>query len=334
MNHLARSELAELFRRSTTLIDVRAPVEFAAGSLPGAVNLPLLIDDERRQVGTVYKEQGPQAAIDLGHWLVSGAIRGQRIKAWIEQIKKTPEAVIFCFRGGLRSQIVQRWLSEHGVDRPLIAGGYKAVRQVLLESLQTEASIRQFLVVSGPTGSGKTQYLRSQGRVYLDLEELASHRGSAFGAREVPQPTQVDFENRLAVQMLRLPQSQEPILIENESRMIGHRHIPEALFAKMRSSPKIVLHVDFETRVQNILQDYVFASSLGQRGDADRFDQFRQAVLAISKKLGGQRAEEIMQDLDFSQKQFVLGGGLESNRIWIRKLLMWYYDPVYNRVSR
>jgi tRNA 2-selenouridine synthase len=204
----------------------------------------------------------------------------------------------------------------------------------LIETIESEASLRSFLVVSGPTGSGKTQYLRAQGRAYLDLEELAAHRGSAFGAREVSQPTQVDFENRLAVQMLSLPQNQEPILIENESRMIGHRYIPEVLFLKMKASPQIVLNVDLETRVQNILQDYVLESSLGQRGDLARFDQFRQAVVAISKKLGGLRAQEILQDLDFSQQQFVVGAGFESNRTWIRKLLVWYYDPVYNRVVR
>ena len=334
MNRIARPEFANLLRQSTTLIDVRAPIEFLAGSLPGSINLPLLTDEERHEVGLVYKKQGQQAAIDLGHRLVSNEIRDQRIKAWRNQIQETPGAVIYCFRGGLRSQITQRWLAEEGVNRPLIEGGYKAVRRFLIETIEQESLSRGFEVVSGPTGSGKTQYLRSQGRAFLDLEELARHRGSAFGAREVSQPTQIDFENQLGVKMLSLPKNRDPILIENESRMIGRCHIPEVLFLKMKESPQIVLEVDLETRVQNILQDYVIDSRLGQSGDLARFEQFRQAVLAISKKLGGLRSQEILQDLHEAERQFVAGLGLESNRVWIRKLLMWYYDPVYNRVSR
>jgi tRNA 2-selenouridine synthase len=322
------SQFKSLFVAGTRWIDVRAPVEFAAGAIPGAVNLPLLTDEERHEVGLAYKQQGQEAAISLGHKFVNGATKEARTQSWLRELEIHPQAVIYCFRGGLRSQTVQNWLSERGVDRPIVVGGYKALRRYLLESLDVSARELSFEVVSGPTGSGKTAYILASGRPYLDLEAIAAHRGSAFGARG-PQPNQIDFENHLALELLRLSKCDRPILIEDESRRIGQRAIPDRLFQKMQSSPKLRLQVPFDDRVENIFRDYILNSSLGEHSDIAKFDDFRRSVNAISRRLGGLRAQEILNDLHFSQCEFAAGRSLDSNRVWIGKLLRWYYDPLY-----
>jgi tRNA 2-selenouridine synthase len=319
------TDIPSLFSGNIRWIDVRAPVEFAAGAMPGAVNLPLLNDDERRQVGTTYKEEGPDAAVALGHRLVSGTTKEGRIQAWLEEIRSHPNAVIYCFRGGLRSQTTQAWLRERGVHRPIVAGGYKALRKFLAEVIEKEAPSTKFRVVSGPTGSGKTIYIRSSGKPHLDLEAIARHRGSAFGSTEEAQPSQVDFENRLAIELLGLRGSEE-VLVENESRLIGRCYLPEPLMRAMQQSPILHLEVPLEERVENIMKEYV----VGTGGTiSPPFESFRASVNAISRKLGGQRAQEILGDINQAQSQFERDGGLDENKTWIRKILVWYYDPLY-----
>lgn len=324
-------QLEALFLNSPHWIDVRAPIEFEGGAIPGAVNLPLLTNEERHEIGLTYKHSGQANAIVLGHKLVGGAIREARTELWLSELKKYPQAMIYCFRGGLRSQTVQSWLHESGVDVRIIEGGYKALRRFLLESLQQSVSRLNFTVVSGPTGSGKTHYLCRSGRPYLDLERLACHRGSVFGQLETPQPCQADFENALAVELLKLSKQSQSILIEDESRMIGRCAIPEHLFLKMQESPKTLVELDFDQRVENIFADYILNSSLGRRQDTGKFEEFREAVGKISRKLGGLRTQEILHDLNSSEREFLVSQNLKSNRIWIAKLLEWYYDPLYRR---
>jgi len=325
---ITAAEFEELFLRPARWIDVRAPVEFSAGHMPGAVNLPLLTDDERHTIGITYKEQGREAAVALGHQMVSGGVRDSRLAAWAAFARENTDAVVYCFRGGMRSQIVQKWMSEAGADVPLIAGGYKALRRYLMAVF--DETLPELRVVSGPTGSGKTAFLSASGQPYLDLEGLAAHRGSSFGAMEIPQPTQINFEINLATELLRLKRAgRTPILIENESRLIGKCVIPEPLFKAIRTSEQLHLDVSLEQRVENIFKDYILDSSLGQRGNAQKFVQFSDSVRAITRKLGGLRADEVLRDLKFSHGEFLAGRGFDSNRVWIRKLLEWYYDPLY-----
>jgi tRNA 2-selenouridine synthase len=331
MRKVDPSELLARLAAGRRWIDVRAPVEFAEGSIPGSVNLPLLEDEERRLVGIEYKEKGQDAAIALGHRLVSGEIKDTRIRAWSEAVAASPDCAIYCFRGGLRSQTVQSWLRERGIDVPIVEGGYKALRQLLLRTIEERAGTLPFQVVCGPTGSGKTGYLRASGRPFLDLEQLAAHRGSAFGAMDEPQPAQIDFENAIAVELLRLPADRGPILIEDESRMIGKRTLPPEIFRIIETAPRLELEVPVETRVENIFRDYVSESRLGRRGDPARFEDFRRAIRAISQRLGDERARELLGDIDACEAAFVASGSLDGNRGWIRKVLDWYYDPVYNR---
>ena len=294
------------------------------------MNLPLLTDDERHQVGLTYRKLGQQAAVELGHRLVSGEVKAARLAAWADHIQRHPQAILFCFRGGLRSRVAQAWLGERGLACPLSEGGYKALRNFLIEIYEHRAPTMNFLVVGGPTGSGKTRYLQESGKPHLDLERLAAHRGSVFGATEVPQPTQINFENALAVELLKLSQQVAgPILIENESQMIGRRAIPHALYRKMRTSPKLILDVPLAARVENVFQDYVINSKLGLLGDVTRFAEFTNAVVAISRRLGGVRTKVVLADLESCKAEFIQDKRLDSNRLWIGKLLSWYYDPVY-----
>ena len=336
MNQIEAPEFEALIREERVhWIDVRAPIEFGSGAMPEAINLPLLTNEERHTIGLLYRNEGKEAAIEMGHKLVSGEIRKARIKSWTQEVRANPRTVIYCFRGGMRSQIVQAWLKkESGIDVPILSGGYKALRRFLIEQTEILANSMNFTLISGPTGSGKTQYLKTSGVAYLDLEALARHRGSAFGAyEEALQPCQADFENALAVNLIRLSKVPGPILLEAESRMIGARALPEVLFHKMCVSQRVPLEVPIDERVENIFKDYILDGSLGRLGSQKPFETFRNAVLAISQKLGVLRAQEITEDLNRSQKDFLDGMGLGSNRIWIRKLLVYYYDPLYAKAA-
>ncbi len=334
IDFIEAESLAELFLSQTPLIDVRAPIEFIEGSLPGAVNLCILNDEERALVGTLYKKSGPEAATQLGHQLVSGAIKEERIQNWISYLKKHPDAVLFCFRGGQRSQITQRWLQDHGVHRPIIRNGFKFARNFLCEQMSLLISEKDFLSCAGPTGSGKTLLLTEAKSFYpsIDLEGIARHRGSAFGSQDVEQPTQIDFEHEIALAMMQLQKQKAAILIEDESRLIGRSVLPKLFFEKLIHAPVLLIEENIETRVQNIFQDYILNSAIGDF-DEERgllvFQKYQNSLQAISKRLGGARTKEILELMQFSQKDFLTSQNLESNRHWIERLLVDYYDPFY-----
>jgi tRNA 2-selenouridine synthase len=318
----------QLFTENHTFIDVRAPIEFTAGHIPGSINLPILFDEERAAVGAAYKQQGQDAAIKLGHSLVSGRIKEARLGAWLDYLRKNPKCLITCFRGGLRSKIAQGWCAEAGVPRARIEGGYKALRQFLLDEIEIFSAKARLLVVSGATGAGKTLLLRDR-RVLspkLDLELYANHRGSAFGGFG-SQPSQIDFENTLARAMLLL-NTGAPVLVEDESRLIGRCVQPDSLFSLLRRSPAVIIDEPLSIRVENTFQEYIVQSAL-KNGDLGVFDSFMISTKNISRKLGGARAQEVLQDISFAKQVFIEKGDLQVNRLWIEKLLKWYYDPMY-----
>ena len=326
MKTIDLSELKTKFLQDCKILDVRAPLEFAQGALPNSVNLPVLDDAERALVGTCYKNSGQEKAIELGHRLVSGENKQQKILAWKNFIHEHPHAVMTCFRGGLRSRISQQFLLEAGIDIPRIQHGYKEVRQFFTDELNSYAESCQLRVLTGNTGSGKTKIVREASGFYpaVDLENLAQHRGSAFGAMKNPQPAQATFENHLCHEIIKLLSTpvQTPILFEDESRLIGRVHLPEKFFDKLRLSAVIKMNIPLETRIGNIFEDYIYP-------EAAIFQKYIDATNRISKKLGGVRSQELLADLKYSQTQFSELGLLDSNRIWIEKLLVWYYDPMY-----
>jgi tRNA 2-selenouridine synthase len=329
------NDLADLFLKKTPLIDVRAPIEFSLGTLPGAINLSILNDEERANIGTVFKKRGPEAALKLGHELVSGTLKEERIEHWLSFIGSHPDAVLFCFRGGQRSQITQSWLKERGVSRPIIRNGYKFARQYLTEQISLFTQTKQFLSLAGPTGSGKTLLLDEVSNFYpvIDLECLARHRGSAFGAQEIEQPSQIDFEHQLAFEIMKLSGENRPVLIEDESRLIGRSVLPKEFFEKLIQSPSVLIEESVEARTENIFQDYIMGSAIG-RFETDKgllvFQKYQKSLMAISKRLGGARTKEISDLLVQSEKDFLNSKNLEPNRAWIRRLLVDYYDPMYS----
>lgn len=320
----------------TPLLDVRAPVEFSQGAFPKAINLPLMNDDERHAVGIEYKEAGQDAAIKLGHQLVSGETRASRIAQWAEFVKAHPDAIVYCFRGGLRSQIAQQWLAEAGHARPRVAGGYKAMRQFLIDTIETQSNQLSFIVIGGLTGCGKTDVIHALDAT-IDLEGLANHRGSSFGGRAVRQPSQIDFENALAIQMLRRARSHQPsVAIEDESHLIGRCAVPLALRQKTQQSPMIWVTAPLQERVQRIQRDYIetlaqdYVKEFGEQTGLEQFEaHLTKSLFNLRKRLGLQRHAELAEHLQTALKAQFQSGSFEDHQRWIEPLLTDYYDPMY-----
>ncbi len=317
-------------------MDVRAPIEFSKGAFPGAVNLPLMNDTERQKVGTCYKQHGQDAAIELGHQLVSGVTKAKRIEAWVAFAKAHPNGCLYCFRGGLRSRLVQSWLAEAGVSYPRVAGGYKAMRGFLLNEIEQAVNQCEFVLVGGLTGCGKTDVLKRLQRA-LDLEGLANHRGSSFGKRATSQPAQINFENSLAIALMRCQANgQHRFVLEDESRLIGSCALPLGLYQRMQTLPVVWLEDTFDNRVSRIQQDYVVSLSeefIALSGVEDGFQMFaqrlRQSLANIVKRLGHeryQRLDTLMQQALEAQQH---SGDVTLHRAWIEGLLREYYDPMY-----
>lgn len=288
----------------TLLIDARSPSEFAHAHIPGAVNIPLMSDQERHLVGTEYKQHGRVAAVLLGYRLV-----GPQFESKLRQILafKKKSYLVYCWRGGLRSNLLAHLIQSAGHTVNRLDGGYKAYRSLVLDIISRP---RQFLVLGGKTGSGKTEmlkHLKSFGEAVIDLEALANHRGSAFGGLGLgPQPGYEFFENTIAMALASIPE-QETIWIENESRMIGKLKVPDLLYKAMRGAPVIDILLSVEERVSNILSVYGKFPS----------DNLKAATEMLQRKMGGLRLGMAIQLLE--------EGKMEE---WV-SLLLTYYDENY-----
>lgn len=339
------SDYRELFLRDVPLLDVRAPVEFVQGAFPNAHNLPLLDDTERHEVGLRYTEQGQPAAIELGHTLVGGETREARLQGWLQWCERYPEGQLYCFRGGMRSGIVQEWLAAAGRPIPRIRGGYKAMRRFLLESLEETATTLALVLLSGRSGTGKTRVIERLEHA-VDLEGLARHRGSAFGRRPGGQPAQIDFENALAIRLLRLQARQEttgptPVVLEDESKLVGHRLIPPALYQRMKAGPRVLIEEPLDSRVQVTIEDYVLQPLLEyaeHHGEAQALNRLGAELLAsldrIRNRLGGARHQELRSMMESALDTQARTGSAEAHRGWIETLLAEYYDPLYDHALR
>ncbi|MCB1739191.1 MAG: tRNA 2-selenouridine(34) synthase MnmH [Gammaproteobacteria bacterium] len=332
------SDYRALFLQDRPLLDVRAPVEFARGAFPCAVNHPLIDDEERHQIGIAYKQSGQDAAIELGHQLVHGARRDARTASWDRFARQHPQGALYCFRGGLRSQVSQRWLYEHsGIEYPRVHGGYKALRAHLIESLQGAADCLRPILIGGRTGVGKTRLLERLPRA-VDLERLAWHRGSAFGRHATPQPSQIDFENALAVALLKLrAQGSERVVVEDEGRNVGSVKLPDTLHARFKQGELLVLEASLSTRVQITLREYVVDALAEYRhavGETHAFEAWSKALQdsleRIRRRLGGDNHARIRQLMNQALERHQRYGDLEPHSAWIQALLTDYYDPMYD----
>ena len=317
------------------MLDVRAPVEFERGAFPASKNLPIMDDEQREIIGTCYSEHGQDKAIEKGHELVQGEIRASRIAAWVEFAKQNPNGSLYCFRGGLRSRITQQWMREAGVDLPIITGGYKALRTFLLNELETAANECSFTLVGGKTGSAKTILIHELKNA-IDLEAAAYHRGSSFGGHAKQQNNQINFENILAIDFLKLRHNNiSHIVLEDEARTIGKAGLPKSLFTKMRASQIVVIEEPYEARLERLIQEYIIDmhSEFESLKTDNAFQLFSNYLLLglekIQKRLGPARYEVAHKAMRHALTQHGRKNDVSNHYDWLKIILENYYDPMY-----
>ena len=333
------SDFRAIISDKSPLMDVRAPIEFDKGAFNLSINHPLMNNDERAKVGLCYKNNGQAAAITLGNALVSGQSKATRLAQWQDFARENPQGYLYCFRGGLRSQTVQRWLKESGVNYPLLIGGYKALRQFLLNELE-QLALHPLTILAGNTGCGKTPFLAHCANS-LDLEGAAGHRGSSFGGFVTPQSSQINFENNLAEQYITGNFSLEQTLIlEDESRLIGSVHLPESLRQAMILAPIVVIEESLDYRLEHIYQEYIinmtaqYQEKHGVEQGFIAFSQYlEQGLFKIRKRLGTQRYGQLKTiqstALTHQRNSQQQNGQLHYHLDWLKPLLSEYYDPMY-----
>ncbi len=298
------------------IIDVRSPGEYNHAHIPTAVNIPLFTDEERKIVGTAYKQQSRENAIKIGLEFF-----GPKMKTIVEVVEELiknsksnsslaithPPIYIHCARGGMRSAAVAWLLDLYGCKVHSLVGGYKAFRNWTLQQFEKKYD---FKILGGNTGSGKTYLLQELGKTknVIDLEGLARHKGSAFGSIGMPQPSQEMFENLLATQLFLTPQEQQ-IWLEDESQRIGNNLIPHAFWNQMRQSQVYFINIPFEERLKHITQEY---GSLPKEALAA-------SITKISKRLGGLETKTALA--------FLEEGDIHS----CFSILLKYYDKHYQK---
>lgn len=270
---------------SLPIIDVRSPGEYEQAHIPGALNLPLFSNEERAEVGTIYKKQGRVKAVQRGLEFV-----GPKMKDFTKFSLKlgSPEILIHCWRGGMRSSSMAWLLETVGLSCLLLKDGYKAYRHYVLDSFEAPFKI---ILLGGFTGSGKTEILyslREAGEQVIDLEGLANHKGSAFGSlgQEI-QPSTEQFENYLCKE-LALLDTNRVIWIEDESRNVGKVYLPQPLWNQMRSAPLVRIDTPYEVRLERLMRDYACFPLDGLVGSIEKiekrlgFDKCKKAVDACT----------------------------------------------------
>ena len=245
-----------------TLIDVRSPAEFAEDHLPGALNFPVLEDAERAQVGTLYCQVSPFAARKLGAVLVARNI-ARHIEESFGDKDKHWKPLVYCWRGGQRSEAMMHILAQIGWKAAKLEGGYKAWRQMVVKALETLPKQFDFRLIAGPTGSGKSRLLEAlatQGAQVLHLEQLAAHKGSVLGGLpDVAQPSQKMFESRLFAGLSAFDPG-KPVYAEAESRRIGSVALPNALHTALAQAPCLKIAAPLPARVELLVEDYDWVS--------------------------------------------------------------------------
>jgi tRNA 2-selenouridine synthase len=296
------------------IIDARTPAEFAEDHIPGAVNLPVLDNEQRIVVGTMYKQQSAFEARRLGGALVAENI-ARHLQTYLKDKPKSWRPLIYCWRGGQRSGSFATWLRMVGWDAHQLQGGYKSFRHHVIDDIARIAPALHWQVVCGPTGSAKTRILEALARAgaqTLDLEDLAAHKGSVLGALpDRPQPTQKRFETTLCTRLQALDPAR-PVYVEAESRKIGVVFVPEPLILAMRRSACIAVDATRDARLSFLVRDY------GYLGDDVALLQANIARLAeLQSRETIARWHELAAQRDLS----TLFG----------ELIDLHYDPLYRR---
>ena len=299
-------------RKGTLIIDVRTPAEFAETTIPGAVNVPIFSNEERVEIGTVFQEQGKKDARKLGVRLVA-----PKIPLLMEQVEEYRQGhpgpvIVFCWRGGMRSLAMTSFMNLAGIPARQLLGGHKGFRRKVLDYFEQQQWPPVF-VLRGLTGTGKTrvlQQLQQMDYPVIDLEGLANHRGSAFGALGLEQqPSQKKFDALLWARLEQLRNS--PYLVtEGESLHIGRIMVPKSFHQAMQVQTSLWLTASLDVRTQIILEDYPALDQLRE--------QFKRPINALKERLGGQVVAEFLKLLDSGQWDQL-----------VRELMVRYYDPLY-----
>lgn len=296
------------------IIDVRSPSEFAEDHLPGAISCPVLSDEERARVGTLYKQVSPFEAKKVGAALVARNIAGHIEERFLDKPKDW-RPLVYCWRGGKRSGAFSHILREIGWNAHRLDGGYKAWRRQVLDELEVLPARFRFRIVSGATGSAKSRILEAlaaQGAQVLHLEELAAHKGSVLGnLPNEPQPSQKMFESRLHAALAAFD-SERPVFAEAESRRIGMLHLPDAMIAAIRAAPCLRIEATTAARVDFLLRDY---------------DYFLADPAWLAEKLGHLRD---LQGGETVERWLALVAAGDF-RTLVGELLERHYDPLYQR---
>ena len=299
-------------RNGALIIDVRTPAEFAEVTIPGAVNVPIFSNEERIEIGTVFKQQGKRDARKLGVQLVA-----PKIPMLMEQVEESRQGcpgpvIVFCWRGGMRSLAMTSFMNLTGIPARQLLGGHKGFRRKILDYFEQQQWPPVF-VLRGLTGTGKTRVLQQLGEMgypVVDLEGLANHRGSAFGALGLePQPSQKKFEALLWARLEELKES--PYLVtEGESLHIGRVVVPKPFHLAMQTQTSLWITASLDVRTQIILEDYPALDQLKE--------QFERPINALKERLGGKVVTEFLD---------LLNSG-EWDKL-VRELMVRYYDPLY-----
>jgi tRNA 2-selenouridine synthase len=296
------------------IIDVRSPSEFALDHVPSAVSLPVLDDDERARIGTLYKQVSSFDAKKLGAALVARNI-AEHIETKLISRPKNWRPLVYCWRGGNRSAALAHVMQKIGWEAYTLDGGYKAYRRHVVAEIESRTPMFQYRIVCGPTGSGKSRLLEElarQGGQVLDLEQLAAHRGSVLGnLPDRPQPAQKLFESRLW-HVLRGFDPKRPVFVEAESKKIGVLRVPEILIERMWQSPCVRVDVPIAARIDFLKQEY--AHFLSDFADLEE-------KLSCLNSLHG--TKKITAWLDHAKRQ-------DWNTL-VEELLTQHYDPAYQR---
>lgn len=293
------------------IFDVRSPGEYGHAHIPGAYNLPLFSDEERKVVGTAYKQQSREVAIKIGL-----DYYGPKMRSMVEEVERIVAAegngsktiLVHCWRGGMRSGAVAWLLDLYGFKVYTLAGGYKAFRNWVLAQFSRPYQLN---ILGGYTGAGKTEVLhelKKKGENVVDLEDLAGHKGSAFGGIGLQQPTPEMFENKLALALYSLAiKGDGPIWVENESQRIGNINLPGSFYNTMLASPVYFLDIPFEVRLDYLVKEY---------GKLKK-EELVNAVIRIQKRLGGLNTKNTVNALIENDYHTAFG------------ILLQYYDKFY-----
>jgi tRNA 2-selenouridine synthase len=306
-NNLNKIDIVSFLRLAGEIpvADVRSPGEFLSGHIPGAVNIPLFDDDERRAVGTAYKKEGRDQAVLLGAGFAGKNMQNKLKKALETAVNG--ELLVHCWRGGMRSEAMAWLFSTGGLKCHVLEGGYKAYRNYILSELSVK---KKMLILGGLTGSSKTHIIRllkDKGEQVIDLERLASHKGSAFGSLgESPQPGSEHFAN-LLFQEWSCIDNNRPVWLEDESRNIGSVFIPDAFFANMMNSPAIVLLISPVHRMPRLIEEYSGFNP----------DLLKASVEKIRKRMGNESAGEAIKAIDSGNIRKAI------------EIVLEYYDKTY-----